>query len=208
MTTTSAPPRLADFAGKGYVPPVKTYRFRDMRVLAFDQTLKHTGVVDVVFRGTNIEVMNHKTLTFDHDLAGNAAVLQAATLYYEPIRSEIVIHFGFTAGTNPDILFEQPPLANKVIRPESAMMAGLCIKLVCYRAGFPCEMVQAQRTKTDWAANARATKAQVKRGILEKLPHLKGQMVKATEHEWDALALAMTYALNEVGEAGGSPAHD
>jgi hypothetical protein len=199
-------PKLTNFAVPGYVPPTKTYRFNDLRVLAFDQALQHTGVVDVVFHGPNIEVIIHKTLTLDRDLAGNAAVLEAGAAYFSAIREEIVAHFVPGYG-NPDIIiFEQPPVPFKMFRPESAMMAGLCIKLVCRMGNFPCDMVQAQRAKTVWAANPKASKAQLKRGILEKFPYLKGQMGKATEHEWDALALALTFALGEVSD--GSPAHD
>lgn len=201
--TRSLPgPRLADFAGEGYVAPVKTYRFNDVRVLALDQALKNTGVVDVVFHGPNIEVLSHRTMTFDYDLAGNAAVLDAGTQYFPAIRDEIISHFSPGPPAHDVIVFETPPVAFRLAlhRTESSMMAALCIRLFCAMSNVSYQMVQHQKATTIWAANPKASKTQLKRSILERFPYLKGQMTKASEHEWDALALAMTHALGEVSD--------
>jgi hypothetical protein len=131
-------------------------------------------------------------LTPDYDLAGNTAVLAAGTRYFNEMRQELMDRI--VLGTAQVVVFELPPNPNAMYRPESAMMAGLCLKILCEQLNFEHHMVQSQAAKTMWAANPRANKTQLKRGMLEKFPFLKQAMYKATEHEWDALSMALTFA--------------
>jgi hypothetical protein len=191
-----APPKLADFATRGYEPPTRDYRFAHLRVLALDQALRFTGLVEVTFEGPRFEVIGHHTLTSDYELAGNTAVLQAGVVYFGAMRE--VLMNRVVLGTAQVVVYELPPNPNRMYRPESAMMAALCVNILCTQLNLEHHMVQAQAAKTLWAANPRANKTQLKRGILEKFPWLKQEMARATEHEWDALALALTYALGEA----------
>lgn len=185
-------PRLADFAASGYEPPTRDYRFGNMLVLALDQALRHTGLVEVSFEGPNFLVIEHATFTTDDDLAGNTAVLAAGTSYYHTMRQELMGRMAM--GKAQVVVFELPPNPNRMYRPESAMMAALCLGIICQQLNYEHHMVQAQAAKTLWAANPRANKTQLKRALLEKFPFLKQAMAKATEHEWDALSLALTFA--------------
>jgi hypothetical protein len=196
MTTTltkpTTPPRLASFAVGGYEPPVQHYRFSHLHVLALDQALAHTGLVEVTFEGQNFEILDHSTITSSYDLAGNTAVLRGATEYFYTMRQLLMDHI--VMGVPQVVVYELPPNPNPMYRPESAMMSALCLSILCEQFNLEHHMVQAQATKTLWAANPKATKVQLKRALLEKFPHLKQAMAKATEHEWDALAMALTYA--------------
>lgn len=185
-------PRLADFSAKGYEPPPREYRFAHLRVLAFDQALRHTGLVEVEFEGGTFEVYEHATITTEDDLAGNTAVLRAGASYFYNMRQELMHRM--VLGTPQVVVFELPPNPNAMYRPESAMMAALCLKIICEQLNFEHHMVQAQAAKTLWAANPKANKTQLKRAIMEKFPFLKQAMAKGTEHEWDALSLALTFA--------------
>jgi hypothetical protein len=187
-----ATPKLADFASRDYEPPVREYRFGHLQVLALDQALRHTGMVEVAFDGPSFEVVEHTTFTTEDDLAGNTAVLRAASRYFYDMRQVLMDHI--VLGTAQVVVFELPPNPNAMYRPESAMMAALCLRVLCDQLNFEHHMVQAQAAKTLWAANPKANKTQLKRAILEKFPWLKQAMYKATEHEWDALSMALTFA--------------
>jgi Holliday junction resolvasome RuvABC endonuclease subunit len=195
VTTTERPParpRLANFAVKGYEPPVREYRFADLRVLALDQALAHTGLVEVSFHGPGFEVEEHRTITMDDDMAGNTAVLAAGRAYFGTMRQVLMDHV--IMGVPQVVVYELPPNAFGMYRPESAMLAALCVGILCEQLNLEHHMVQAQATKTLWASNPKATKTQLKHALLEKWPFLKQAMAKATEHEWDALSMALTYA--------------
>jgi Holliday junction resolvasome RuvABC endonuclease subunit len=189
-------PRLVDFATQGYEPPRQDYRFGNLRVLALDQALRHTGLVEVSFERDRFEVIEHQTITTDNDLAGNTAVLEAGAWYFNRMRQVLMDHI--VLGMAQVVVFELPPNPNRLYRPESAMMAALCVNIICEQLNFEHYMVQAQAAKTLWASNPKANKTQLKRAMLEKFPFLKQSMAKATEHEWDALALALTYAWEKV----------
>lgn len=191
----SSVPQLRDFAAEGYEPPVQEYSFGNLRVLALDQALAHTGLVEVAFDGPNFEVMDHETLVMENDLAGNTAVLKAGAWYFDKMRQVLMDHM--VLGIAQVVVFELPPNAFAMRRPESSMMAALCLTILCDQLNFENHMVQRQAACTLWAANPKANKTQLKRGILEKFPFLQQSMAKGTEHEWDALALAMTYALGK-----------
>ena len=92
------------------------------------------------------------------------------------------------------VVYELPPNPNRMIRPESAMMAALVLGIVCDQMNFEHHMVQRQAACTLWAANPKATKTQLKHALLERFPFLQQAMAKGTEHEWDALSMALTYA--------------
>lgn len=192
ITRHPSVPQLRDFSTPGYEPPTREYRFAHLRVLALDQALRHTGLVEVNFDGSSFEVVEHATITTEDDLAGNTAVLRAGSSYFYNMRQELMNRI--VLGMAQVVVFELPPNPNAMYRPESAMMAALCLKILCEQLNFEHHMVQAQAAKTMWAANPRANKTQLKRGMLERFPQLRQEMVKATEHEWDALALALTYA--------------
>jgi hypothetical protein len=195
FTTTERPtarPRLASFAVRGYEPPVREYRFADLRVLALDQALAHTGLVEVSFHGPTFEIEEHQTITLGDDLAGNTAVLAGGTKYFMSMRQVLMDHI--VMGRPQVVVYELPPNPNKLHRYESAMMGALVLSILCDQLNLEHDMVQAQAVKTLWAANPKATKTQLKYGILEKFPGLKTTMAKATEHEWDALGMALTYA--------------
>lgn len=185
-------PQLADFAVRGYEPPTREYNFADLGVLALDQALRHTGLVQVRFNGPKFEVLEHVTFTTEDDLAGNTAVLRAGAKYFYDIRTELTNRL--VLGSSQVVVFELPPNPNAMYRPESAMMAALCVKIMCEAMNFEHHMVQAQAAKNLWAANPKANKTQLKRAILEKFPFLKQAMYRGTEHEWDALSLALTFA--------------
>jgi hypothetical protein len=186
-------PKLADFAARGYEPPTRDYRFANLRVLALDQALRFTGLVEVAFTGPSFEIIEHSTMTSSNDLAGNDAVLKAATGYFYTMRQLLMDHI--VMGEAQVVLYELPPNPNAMFRPESNMLAALCIGILCTQLNLEHYMIQSQAAKTLWAANPKANKTQLKRGILEKFPWLKTVMVGATEHEWDALSFALTYAL-------------
>lgn len=185
-------PQLSDFSVGDYQPPIREYHFGTMQVLAFDQALRHTGFVEVSFEGPSFLVTEHGTLTTDDDLAGNTAVLRAGATYFTTMRQELMNRM--MLGHAQVIVFELPPNPNRMYRPESAMMAALCLTILCQQLNYEHHMVQAQAAKTLWAANPRANKTQLKRALLERFPFLKQAMAKASEHEWDALSLALTFA--------------
>jgi hypothetical protein len=192
ITRHPSVPQLRDFSTPGYEPPTREYRFASLRVLALDQALRHTGLVEVVFDGPSFEVTEHTTITSEDDLAGNTAVLWAGANYFYNMRQELMHRM--VLGVAQVVVFELPPNPNRMYRPESAMMAALCLKVLCDQMNFEHHMVQAQAAKTMWAANPKANKTQLKRALLEKFPFLKQAMAKGTEHEWDALSMALTFA--------------
>jgi hypothetical protein len=199
LTTTRPPtvPKLASFATPGYEPPVREYRFADLRVLALDQALAHTGLVEVSFHGPTFDIEEHRTIILGDDLAGNTAVLAGGTKYFMSMRQVLMDHI--VMGRPQVVVFELPPNPNRLHRPESAMMAALVLSILCDQLNLEHEMVQRQAATTLWAANPKATKTQLKYALLDKFPWLKQYMIKATEHEWDALAMALTYALESNG---------
>lgn len=200
MTTTLsrplAPPKLADFSTPGYEPPVREYRFAPGLVLGLDQALAHTGLVGVMFLSTSFEIVEHQTITMDDDLAGNTAVLAAGKKYFSLMRQVLMEHM-VPSGVQV-VVYELPPNPTRLHRPESAMMAAMCLGILCQQLNLEHDMVQRQATTTLWAANPKATKTQLKYALLDKFPFLKTAMAKATEHEWDALAMALTYAFGRA----------
>jgi hypothetical protein len=196
MTITDARPKLGDFAVHGYEPPERHYRFSNVHILALDQALRHTGMVEVSFEGPHFSVTDHTTLTSSNDLAGNTAVLRAGTGYFFTMRQ--ILMDRIMLGANQVVVYELPPNPNRMYRPESAMMAALCLSVLCEQLSLEAHLVQRQAATTLWAANPKATKTQLKRAIIDKFPFLKTEMAKATEHEWDALAMALTYAWESV----------
>lgn len=199
MTTTLsrplAPPKLADFSTPGYEPPAREYRFAPGLVLGLDQALAHTGLVGVMFLSTSFEIIEHQTLTSDDDLAGNSAVLAAGARYYSTMRQVLMDHI--VTGAPQVVVYELPPNPFGMHRFESIMLSALCVGVLCDQLNLEHHMVQTQAARTLWAANPKATKTQLKHALLEQFPMLKTAMAKATEHEWDALAMALTYAFGK-----------
>jgi hypothetical protein len=195
MTTVVKLPRpsLGDFAVPGYVPPERRYSFSNVHILALDQALRSTGIVEVLFDGPSFKIEAHETMTSSNDLAGNTAVLRASTGYYYTMRQ--VIMDRIVMGVPQIVVYELPPNPIPGIwRPEASMLPALCLAIICEQLGLEHHMVQRQAACTLWAANPKATKTQLKRGMIDKFPFLKSAMTKADEHQWDALAMALTYA--------------
>jgi hypothetical protein len=185
-------PKLSDFATPEYEPPTRYYRFANLHILALDQALRNTGIVEVTFDGPDFRVVGHETLTSSNDLAGNTAVLRAATGYYYTMRQLLMDRI--VMGVPQVVVYELPPNTPGMYRPESSMLAASCLSIICEQLGLDYTMVQRQAACTMWASNPKATKTQLKRAMIDKFPFLKGDMAHADEHQWDALAMALTHA--------------
>jgi len=183
---------LSSFAEEGYKAPERAFKFSIGAVQAWDQALATTGMVEVIFGQTQsgrqvIRVTRAITLVPGLPLGGYPAMLKAAVEYEKLIQKYLWFQ---------DVVYEDvPAMGFRLYRPESSLLAALAIEMACDKRHIEVSTVPAQVPKTDWAANPKATKVQLKNGILEKFPYLEEPMKRADEHQWDALGVALSHAL-------------
>lgn len=183
---------LSSFAAEGHTPSLPEVRFRPGTVVALDQALANTGIVLCRFTEKKCQVLTKDMVSPSYSLSGYPAMLGCAVHYKSFLAARLNDHI--ICGGAQEVVYEQPA-ARSVFRPESSLLAAYAIELIAEDLNVKASSVQAQVPKTDWASNSRATKAQLRAGIIEKFPELKDQMGRANEHQWDALGIALSHAL-------------
>lgn len=164
-----------------------------MRILSFDQALANTGWV--LFEhdpDDGLEPIRTGLLTTDTSDKGHLGSLCRA----QDIHAQ-VLDLVFRFGVPGVVLHESPPVAGRMSRPESSLLAALAIRMAY--GDTTVEMVSGQRAKAIVAGNPKATKAEVRSGVLRRVPDL-ATLRPANEHTYDAAALAITY-LHDQKEA-------
>lgn len=154
-----------------------------LRIIAFDQSLSDTGWA--LIQGNEIlEVGNIRPKT---ELTGHAGNLEKAEiLHYEAC----CLFDRLNGYAYPKLVIELPPVGNRMMRPESSLLAALAVRLA-YPIIDGCVMVGAQKAKKRITGTANATKKMVREGVLALNPAVSELPIK-NEAIYDALALAWT----------------
>lgn len=155
------------------------------RVLAFDQTVNHTGWVMFGVQDDSLTEWDHGTLApADSDLyKGHADTLHRMLDMGRQI--EATIHQWAYMG--PTVILEMP--AAHGYRIESSLLAAYEIQRVCREVGLDYVMVANQHMKKVITGGATATKAEVKAHAME-IAHVSGRW---NQHNADALGLGLTF---------------
>lgn len=152
-------------------------------ILCFDQSISNTGwaliVGKEVLEGGNVK---HEGSTGIGDMLDVLPEIYFRYLelinYYSP---DLVAH-------------ESPPAGGGRMRsPESSVVTAAAVRIAAadnYSGKIPVKMIQSQKAKKRWTGSARATKAEVKKALLQMVPSLEN-MKPMNQAITDALAVGM-----------------
>jgi Holliday junction resolvasome RuvABC endonuclease subunit len=182
---------LSEFRVGGEVEVEPTPKLKaGTTVLAFDQTIRHTGWCVVRADERSLVVLQRGMLQTKPipDKKGWEDTIPSAVEMHEQIHGVIVLHSEVSI-----VLHEAPPA--KGFRIESSAMAALDIHLVCKKLQLPVEMIHRQRISNRLTGNGNAKKAVVA-AALRSRTWITGVPLR-NEHEYDAMAVAVGYLVEE-----------
>jgi len=187
--------QLADFRAPGYVSPGEFIPklTRRIRVLAFDQGLRNTGVVLLDGREEIPEIRHSITLRtkagqqtgWRSNYAGQVQMAE----HMIPILLEHAGEF--------DVIVHEMPSTKGLSRPDASIMAGMSVRilnlLLCPEV--PIWMISKQRAANTLTGNPNAKKDRIP-AALKGASWIAGlDVIESStyrEHQYDALALAIT----------------
>jgi Holliday junction resolvasome RuvABC endonuclease subunit len=173
------------------IPPTVVIPFEGI-VIAFDQSIAHTGyvVVDLnAMSGISVVAMDQIVTVSDGRTGWDDNFARSVTLWrqtcavlrqYSPM---VVIH-------------EMPPVGNGpgIRRPESSIVAAGVIQVAAAAIEVPVRMVSAQKAKHHLTGVKNASKRLVRKSLMERMPQVfSTKQNRINEHTVDALALVVTF---------------
>lgn len=164
-----------------------------MTGLSFDQTIRHTGwaVIDSSPEGLAVrERGTHKTV--NTGMKGWESTVDDAMEMIEHIRTTISIW-----REAIDVIVYERPMVVGGMRNESSMLVGLGICLLAEEHEVEFHVMSAQKGKTAAHGYANAKKAKVAEGLRAK-PWIKGTTLLRNEHENDAVANFLAFAMEDI----------
>ena len=166
-------------------------RFADDTVLVFDQSLSATGWVVLEGDQNVLTVLTAGSIRLraaDFP-GGHEGTLLKAMAVADQVDSVV----DRLARVVSHVVHEEPPLAvGRMTRPESSLLAALCVRLAAERARLRVSTVQNQHSKKVLTGASReVTKKQWHAG-LDRLT-IVGRDKATNEGERDALCLGVTY---------------
>lgn len=154
------------------------------QIIAFDQTLAHTGWV---------------VLTSHIVLAAGVIVPPPVEVKGPPLSIDrgVVLHREMKALIGRwkpvRVVCEMPPvMGHKMHRPESSLMAALSAAVAADEMCLPLTLVPAQKAKVRFGGDKDAKKMKVREGIFGAAPFTR-DVKPMNEHISDALALALLF---------------
>lgn len=164
------------------------------RLISFDQSLAHTGWVYLEVEGHTATLMACGQRDSQISLKGHLASIERSA----SLCSEMEGVLRTICGPKDPVIYEIPPVANRVQRPESSLLAAAALY---WAAGnvrriqpFRVYGVSAQKSKKIWTSNPNASKKLVREALFRWDPALKERNNKLSEHQIDALANGLAWA--------------
>lgn len=192
---------------KEWTPPEREVFVRRARkILAFDQTVNHTGwaVLETVTpdEGDDGRIVVRATGILEppkDTLAGNEATLVRADWMLDNIAS-MMSHFSAPYHGIERVVYEMPIAAGGYNRPESILLGALAVRRAADRYGLPVVAMSNTSMKALLLPREqRAEKKYVGRAVEGLLDHReKGPW---NEHIKDSVALGLTYIYKSGVEA-------
>lgn len=167
----------------------------DTRLLVVDQTLGNCALSTLCLHKGRLSVDYAKTLRPVTDLKGNAGNLERA----EQLQEMLILELDGIVGGIDRVVYETPPAANRMQRPESSLLAAHClrwaVKVNSPSGRIIVESIGAQRAKAHVCGNSRASKGEAHAEMVIRYSDLiEGYKEHITnEHLRDALMLGLTY---------------
>lgn len=156
-------------------------------VLAFDQSLGHTGWVYLQVDGGDLEPLAAGSITTE--VVGNVTITEDAYLRSMKVEQAVVSVFERHVDL---VVMELPPTgARQLKQVTSSLMAGYPIYATASRRGCPVEIIQGQKAKRRWTGNPSASKSMVREALVAQFPWV-AKMRPLNEHTTDAVLLALT----------------
>lgn len=167
---------------------------KDIRLLAFDQTLVNCGMVDITtVEGRPIITATQTLRTPQFATRGHELNLDRSVVMQDLVMANI--NRAREAGDIDVIVYETPPVANRMARPESSLLGAHCVRYTAYKYGILTVSISAQKAKTTIAGFAKADKKAAHEALKRRYSVLQGYPLLRNEHERDALMLAITYLI-------------
>lgn len=165
------------------------------KVIAFDQALAETGYVVIQGLHTHSPPRIETTgmLTATDDVKGHEkTLLRASTLYWE-VKDLIAFHKPTMDNLRLIVVHETPPIANKMSRPESSLLASLAIRVAAMESGCRVVMHQRQRAYKRFTGSANADKKFMKEALTKLLEAREIALPKGpwNQHVVDALGIGL-----------------
>jgi Holliday junction resolvasome RuvABC endonuclease subunit len=159
-------------------------------VLAFDQSLASTGWVLLSVHGDSgsTVVLTGTLRNVGDPLKGSARVLER----FDELRADL---YDITRLVLPEtlIVHESPPSA-AMMRPESSLLAAAAVRTVF--SPRKVGAVQGQHVKKVVTGNGNAAKPEVAKAV-KAMTWIQGIDLLKNEHQRDALAIAVTFMIDE-----------
>jgi len=160
-------------------------------LFTFDQSLAHTGWVHLRLDKTTkngVSIWGRGQFDAPDRLEGHAANIKRS-IYLHNEMYEMMMDY---ADRMDVVVCEMPPVANRMQRPESSLLAASMLHLAASRIGIDVNMISAQTAKKIWTGNGSARKELIKVYLCEWWPELKE--IKLTSHQIDAAANGLAWA--------------
>jgi Holliday junction resolvasome RuvABC endonuclease subunit len=177
--------RVDDTPAPEYIPALP----RDATGLVFDQAIRKTGWVVAQSKANQVRVFDCGTLrTPDQQQRGNATTYAHAMAMYPQIDQVIE-----TYGHQVDFIAHEMPPTMKLARPESSLMAGLCVRICAARRApdVPLLMISKQKAANLLTGNPNAKKIKMS-DYLKEASWIDVQAIEGKtyrEDQYDALSL-------------------
>jgi len=192
--------KLAVFRDPGDRPPVPLVPpviYYTGSVMAFDQSLVHTGWVEVRFTADFFDIKRYGTLEGGSVSGFEASLGRAHKLYWEllDIMPRPLLLAEYVT------LCEMPSVRGN--RTDSALLGALAVRMSIPSSLPPPILVSRQRAATLLTGSPGAPKREIRKALRELYPRLS-KLDKLGEHEADALAIAISWA-HDFKEVGRGP---
>ncbi len=180
---------------------------RPLVIVGVDQSLASSGMVLVKVDPTRaflsedptsvsgtecVQVLWKGLLASAIAIEGSANIIERGVTLIDAFESHL-IHLRSTAKMQGDylhaIIYETPPSANRMQRPESSLVAAVALCYAAKRLNIDTIAFSANSAKRFFTGYANAKKSAVKERLLEMYPHIVED--RLNEHQMDALALVI-----------------
>lgn len=176
---------------EAYRLPAALSKRAETTLLCVDQSLRNFAIVALRLQAGVLSIPWSTTLKTNTTEKGNEGNLRRSVELQEhvdtclrtmPVLVDLVVH-------------ETPPVANRVMRPESSLMSAHCLRWTCTQMGLPWTSVSAQKARAHVCGNSRADKAEGHAALKEKYaPLVEGYETHVrNEHLRDALMLGLNH---------------
>lgn len=188
-----SPMKLSDFRTEGVPEAEPTPALAEATVLSFDQTIRRTGWVLLDCDGRGVVVRQRGTLrTEATGQSGWASTFADA----DTQAHQITGLFRLLILSPQSVVVHEMPAVAGGHRTESSSLAAMAIRMRAADWNIPVAMISAQMAKNEVFGYVGAGKAKVAAALKAK-SWITYQETPHNEHEYDALALAVTYLIKK-----------